>query len=106
MAGPPASSAVDAPRPLQPPCRGFSWAISRPFVLGNGRTAILVNGRRISDSTFDLDTLPISAVERVEILSDTAAALHGGHAIGGAINIVLRRGFEGVEVQTRAGMTE
>ena len=61
MAGPPASSAVDA-RPLQPPCRGFSWAISRPFVLGNGRAAILVNGRRISDSTFDLDTLPISAV--------------------------------------------
>ena len=105
MAGPPASSAVDA-RPLQPPCRGFSWAISRPFVLGNGRAAILVNGRRISDSTFDLDTLPISAVERVEILSDTAAALHGWHAIGGAINIVLRRGFEGIEVQTKAGMTK
>ena len=62
-------------------------------------SAILVNGRRVSDSTVDFDAIPISAVERIEILSDSAAALHGGHAIGGAINIVLRRDHEGAEVQ-------
>ena len=79
-----------------------SFGLHRPFVLGSGRVAILVNGRRVSDSTIDLDALPISAVERIEILSDSAAALHGGHAIGGAINIVLRLSHEGVEVQAGA----
>ena len=80
-----------------------NFGLYRPFVLGTGRVAILVNGRRISDSTLiDFEILPVSAVERVEILSDSAAALHGGHAIAGAINIVLRRGFEGVEVQASA----
>ena len=82
---------------------GYNYfGLHRPFVLGSGRVAILVNGRRVSDSTIDLDALPISAVERIEILSDSAAALHGGHAIGGAINIVLRRNHEGVEVQASA----
>ncbi len=76
-----------------------SFGLYRPLVLGTGRAAVLVNGRRIADSTLDLDTLPISAVERVEILGDSAAVLHGGHAIAGAINIVLRRGYKGVEVQ-------
>ena len=80
-----------------------SFGLFRPFVLGSGRTAVLVNGRRVSDSGFDLDALPISAVERIEILSDSAAAMHGGHAIGGAVNIVLRRNDEGVEVQVSAG---
>ncbi len=82
-----------------------SFGLRRPFVLGSGRVAILVNGRRISDSrlmtdlNFELDALPISAVERIEILSDSAAALHGGHAIAGAVNIVLKRDHEGVEVR-------
>ena len=79
-----------------------SFGLYRPFVLGSGRTAVLVNGRRVSDSSFDLDALPISAVERIEILSGSAAALHGGHAIGGAVNIVLRRDHEGAEVQVSA----
>ena len=83
-----------------------NFGLYRPFVLGNGRARD--SRQRAPHIRFDLrsHTLPISAVERVEILSDTAAALHGGHAIGGAINIVLRRGFEGIEVQTRAGMTK
>ena len=79
-----------------------SFGLHRPFVLGSGRVAVLVNGRRISDSAFDLDTLPMSAVERIEILSDGAAALHGGYAIGGVVNIVLRRDHEGVGVHASA----
>ena len=79
-----------------------SFGLYRPFVAGGGRRVILVNGRRVSYSGFDAEAFPLSAVERIEILSDSAAALHGGHAIGGAINIVLRRDFKGVEVQASA----
>ena len=78
-----------------------SFGLHRPFVLGNGRAAVLVNGRRISDSTFDLDMLPFAAVERIEIL-DGSAARHGGHAIAGAVNIVLRRAYEGTEAAAGA----
>ena len=78
-----------------------SFGLHRVLFLGS-RVAYLIDGRRISDSTLDLSTLPISAVERIEILSGSAAALHGGHAIAGAINIVLRRGAEGVEASTFA----
>ena len=78
-----------------------SFGLHRPFILGSARMAILVDGRpgSGSTSTIDLDALPISAVERIEILNDSAAALHGGHAIGGAINIVLRHDFEGAEAR-------
>ena len=78
-----------------------SFGLYRVLFLGS-RVAYLINGRRISDSAVDLSTLPISAVERIEILSGSAAALHGGHAIAGAINIVLRRDTEGVEASAFA----
>ena len=82
---------------------GFnSFGLFRPFALGSSRVAILVNGRRVSDSTFDLRTVPISAVERIEILGDSAAALHGGNAIAGAVNIVLARGHEGADFRASA----
>ena len=76
---------------------GLHWVL----FLGS-RVAYLINGRRISDSVLDLSTLPISAVERIEILSGSATALHGGHALAGAINIVLRRDAEGVEASAFA----
>ena len=79
-----------------------SFGLHRVLFLGS-RVAYLINGRRISDSTLDLSTLPISVVERIEILSGSAAALHGGHAIAGAINIVLRRDDDGVEASAFAG---
>ena len=76
-----------------------SFGLDRPYLLGGFRVAILIDGRSISDSTFDLDSLPVSAVERIEVLSDSAVAIHGPRAIAGAINIVLRDRFEGTEVQ-------
>ena len=78
-----------------------SFGLHRPLVLGNDYAVFLVNGRRIPSPTLSwaLESLPISAVERIEILSDSAAALHGGQAIGGAVNIVLRRDLDGVELQ-------
>lgn len=79
-----------------------SFGLYRPSVAGSGRRVVLVNGRRVSYSGFDAEAFPLSAIERIEILGDSAAALHGGHAVGGAINIVLRRDFKGFEVQAGA----
>lgn len=75
------------------------FGFHRPFGIDSLRLAVTVNGRRISDSTRDLDALPVSAVERIEIVGGNSVAVHGPHALAGTINIVLRDGFEGVEVQ-------
>ena len=83
-----------------------SFGIHRPQVVGSGRTAIFINGRRISDSTLELRTLPVSAVEYIEVLSDSVTGLHGGHAVGGAINIVLKRDYTGFEIQASVSPTE
>ncbi len=73
--------------------------------LGEGQTLMLVDGRRLANvsSGFspgqpNLNGIPLSAVERIEILPTTASAIYGGSATGGVINIILRRGYEGGEV--------
>lgn len=73
--------------------------------LGEGQTLMLVDGRRLANvsSGFspgqpNLNGIPLSAVERIEVLPTTASAIYGGSATGGVINIVLRRGYEGGEV--------
>ena len=75
------------------------FGLHRPFSIDSFRLAILIDGRRISDSTYDLDAVPVAAVERIEIVGGSAVVVHGPQAIAGTINIVLRDGFEGVEVQ-------
>jgi iron complex outermembrane receptor protein len=74
--------------------------------LGAQRLLVLVNGRRwISalNATVDLNTIPTSAIERVEVLKDGASALYGSDAIAGVVNIITRKDFEGVEFATYAG---
>lgn len=71
--------------------------------LGEGRTLILVDGRRAPvapnvGSAQDLNAVPLAAVERIEILSDGASAIYGTDAIGGVINIITRKDFNGVEM--------
>ncbi len=72
--------------------------------IGSDYTAVLINGRRVPGSPFtgasivDLNTIPISAVERIEILKDGASAVYGADAIGGVINITLKDDFDGFEV--------
>lgn len=66
--------------------------------LNPNRTLILVNGRRLGQSTSglqDVSLIPASAVERMEVLKDGASSLYGSDAIGGVINIITRSGFEG-----------
>ena len=69
--------------------------------LGANRTLILLNGRRAGPagtrgavSAFDLNSIPLSAVERVEILRDGASALYGSDAVAGVINIITKKGDE------------
>ncbi len=73
--------------------------------LGSARTLTLINGRRIAPSaTFggegtNLNFIPIEAVERIDILRDGASAIYGSDAIGGVINIILKKDFEGLMLQ-------
>ena len=76
-----------------------NFGIARPLLLGFSRAAILINGRRISDTNSDINVLPISGVQRIELLGDNAAALRGGDAMSGAVNIVLKRNVEGLQIQ-------
>ncbi len=73
--------------------------------LGASRTLVLLNGRRAGPagtrgtvSAFDMNALPISIVERVEILKDGASSLYGSDAVAGVINIITKKGAGG-EVQ-------
>ncbi|KQZ55994.1 TonB-dependent receptor [Lysobacter sp. Root559] len=74
--------------------------------LGSGRTLVLVNGRRWTtqlDGTVDLNTIPASIIERVEVLKDGASTIYGSDAIAGVVNIITRRNFEGAEAGAYIG---
>jgi iron complex outermembrane receptor protein len=80
--------------------------------LGADATLVLVNGRRVAVSSFaesvttnfvDINTIPVAAIERVEVLKDGASALYGTDAVAGVINIVLRQDYEGVEIAAGYG---
>jgi iron complex outermembrane receptor protein len=65
-------------------------------------TLVLLNGRRIANYAFgnpvvDLNSIPLSAVERVEILRDGASALYGADAVAGVINFILKKNYQGAE---------
>ncbi len=69
--------------------------------LGSSRTLVLINGRRhVADEIVGVDiaAIPKSAIGRVEILKDGAAAVYGSDAIGGVVNFIMREDFEGFEV--------
>ena len=72
----------------------------RPFILGPGRFAVAVNGRHASSFDIDFDLIPILAVERIEILKDSASAPHIGKATSAAINIIFRKDYKGLEIQS------
>ncbi|QJU60084.1 TonB-dependent receptor [Sphingomonas sp. AP4-R1] len=76
--------------------------------LGAGATLVLVNGQRLGGSGTegafaDVSTIPTGALDRVEILEDGASAIYGSDAVGGVVNILLRRRFTGEESRLRLG---
>jgi outer membrane receptor protein involved in Fe transport len=69
--------------------------------LGAARTLVLINGRRhvsTEANGVDINAMPVSAIGRMEVLKDGAAALYGSDAIGGVVNFITREGFEGLEI--------
>ncbi|TXI50873.1 MAG: TonB-dependent receptor [Lysobacter sp.] len=74
--------------------------------LGATRTLVLVNGRRWvspDGGAVDLNTIPISVVERIEVLKDGASAIYGSDAIAGVINVITRSNFDGAEATAYFG---
>jgi iron complex outermembrane receptor protein len=91
--------------------RGFNSANLRG--IGTSSTLVLLNGRRMAnfaspgdDSGVDLNNIPAAALERVEVLLDGASALYGTDAIGGVINFITRKDYQGLELNVYGGKTD
>lgn len=78
--------------------------------LGANKTLVLLNGRRIANQAIggagdssapDLNTIPLAAIERIEVLRDGASSLYGTDAIGGVINFITKKNFSGGEASAQ-----
>ncbi len=97
---------------------GFSRSTQSASLRGLGSigTLILLNGRRVAPAAnadpntgqgqaYNLNTIPLSAIERIEILKDGASAIYGSDAIAGVINFILRKDYQGAEIRVAGGST-
>lgn len=78
-------------------------------------TLVLIDGHRVASyaaaddgerSFVDLNTIPLAAVERIEVLKDGASSVYGADAIAGVVNVILKRNFRGVEATADVGTSE
>ncbi len=98
--------------------QGVGYAVSNANLRGIGAssTLVLLNGRRLANHAFgsiggfnasanavDLNSIPFSAIERVEVLRDGASAVYGTDAVGGVINFITRTDFRGGEINLMYG---
>jgi iron complex outermembrane receptor protein len=91
--------------------RGFNGANLRG--IGVSSTLVLLNGRRLANfatpgdnAGVDLNNIPAGAIQRVEVLKDGASAIYGADAIGGVINFITRRDYEGGSAGLYASATQ
>jgi iron complex outermembrane recepter protein len=76
--------------------------------LGNDSTLVLLNGRRLAPSGsgaefVDVSLIPLSAIDRIEVLTDGASALYGSDAVGGVVNFIMLDDYSGAETGVRFG---
>ena len=81
--------------------------------MDSSNVLVLLNGRRLpvnalydssgAGAAFDINTIPLSAVERVEILKDGGSALYGADAVAGVFNIITKKDYQGVEIRASYG---
>jgi outer membrane receptor protein involved in Fe transport len=76
--------------------------------LGNDASLVLLNGHRIAPANFrgnfvDISLIPLSAIERIDVMPDGASAIYGSDAAGGVVNFILRKNLEGGESRLRFG---
>ncbi|GAA4051623.1 TonB-dependent receptor domain-containing protein [Parerythrobacter jejuensis] len=79
--------------------------------LGTTRTLTLVNGRRhitasAGDFQVDVNTIPFELLERVDVVTGGSSAVYGSDAIAGVVNFILRRDYDGFEMNGQAGISE
>ncbi len=77
--------------------------------LGANRLLVLLNGKRVPSSfggTVDMNQIPISIVDRIEILKDGASAVYGADAIAGVINIITKKDLNGFNVSAYYGVAQ
>jgi iron complex outermembrane recepter protein len=78
--------------------------------VGSNRNLVLVDGRRSTPSNAsgvtDISTIPSAAIERVEIISGGASATYGADAVAGVTNFILKKNFQGLELDGRIGITQ
>ncbi len=79
--------------------------------LGQNKTLVLLNGRRIANNSFDgsapdLNMIPFAELERVEVLRDGASALYGSDAIGGVINFITKKDLTGGSITLGADVPQ
>jgi outer membrane receptor protein involved in Fe transport len=76
--------------------------------LGSNRTLVLVNGRRVinSGNGSDVNSIPASAVERIEVLTVGASSVYGSDAVAGVVNFIMRKDFNGVQASVDYGVSD
>ena len=78
---------------------------------GAASTLVLLNGRRVAahglnGGVVDLGSIPMAALERIEILKDGASSIYGTDAIGGVINFILKKNYSGFEASAFTDVTQ
>jgi iron complex outermembrane recepter protein len=97
--------------------QGFSPGASATALRGLtvNSTLVLIDGKRAASyplvddgirSFVDLNTIPLVAVERIEVLKDGASSIYGSDAIAGVVNIILKPGYQGVEATSELGNSQ
>src|SRR5882724_4739724 len=83
--------------------------------LGPQRTLVLVDGRRLGpgdpntlnpNPAPDLDQIPVALIERVDVVTGGASAVYGSDAIAGVVNFIMKKNFEGVQIDGQLGVTQ
>ncbi|CAN5161507.1 TonB-dependent receptor [soil metagenome] len=76
--------------------------------LGDQRTLILVDGRRLAPfgtnaAAVDINAIPVETIERIDVLTDGASSIYGSDAMAGVVNIITRKNFQGIEASASYG---
>ncbi|RAN35533.1 TonB-dependent receptor [Hyphomonas pacifica] len=92
---------------------GGGWGTAQVNLRGLGvnRTLVLLNGRRVvaggsgANDSVDLNMIPISILNQVEVLKDGASAVYGADAVAGVVNLITKDTFDGLQIEGKYGVT-
>jgi outer membrane receptor protein involved in Fe transport len=79
--------------------------------LGANRTLVLVDGRRhvagvSGEAAVDTNTIPVSLIERVDILTGGVSSIYGADGVSGVVNFIMKRDFEGIDIRAQNGLSD